>query len=167
MRRRNHTTGVGTATRSTRRRGVCGVYDRASVTGLPPRSRAVCRRQTRSCPPPRAWAAAAFAGGRGGSRRLGHRCRPGGGLGLGLPPLRRVRQTIAVPGPHEHGVADHPLQRVAEPAPRQRLLNLRPGQPRGLLPQQRQDGGPERGLWAGPPGRGGRRQLLFQRADPP
>ena len=135
----------------------------ARVLRPAPRSRAVCRRRTRSCPPPGAWAAAALARGRGGRGRRGRR---GNGLGRGLPLLRRVRQAIAVPGPHEQGVADHPLQRVAEPAPRQRLLDLRPAQPVGLLPQQRQDGVPERGLRAGTPGGGGR-QLLFQLADPP
>src|SRR5207245_10844034 len=37
----------------------------------------------------------------------------------------------------------------------------------GLLPQERQDGGPERWRRARTPGRGGRRQLLFQLADAP
>ena len=124
------------------------------------------------------------AGGRGHARPLGR----------GRPPRLRGARWEKTPGPpvptgeRPQPESAHPapcspgdsgprcararrhgpsVQGVAEPAPRHRLLDLPPGQPVGLRPQERQDGVPEGGLRAGTPGRGGRRQLLFQLADPP
>ena len=135
----------------TRTSGVGEVGDGASVLRPAPRSRAVCRQRTRSCPPPGAWAATALRGAGVGEDAWA------AGAGRGRP-----RPGPAQPAPRSPGDSGprsararrrgHPLPRIAEPAPRHRLLDLRPGQPVGLLPQERRTGCRREGCGRGRPG---------------